>query len=880
MAEFSLYAHQPKQRTYLQLDAGIVGNSLKQIADDRENAAKQQSAITLALAQMRDQMHNDEAGFMNDYINNIQNQIEGLAEEGDYRGAINSAIQMAGKTAADPALSGRIKANAEYKAFVDQTQARKDISQDVKDWAIALNPYHYEDKRDKNGNIIGGTSWKPNITPVSQIDFNDLLAKVKQMVFQENGGSTKVAFTDADGNETSNPQLGSFGVRYYKDGKWEGIKQEKLNSLLEAAIDNTPGARAAIAQDWQVANWQYDQMNDEDKAKAYDSMPHLFASNGRKYTFQEYYNNRFGKAVKAMSGMNYTSSIRYDSDYGEYMKLKRASAVGAGSGNDAVQSILNQLGTVKGSPAIVDGTTTVNKAFGALTDAVSNLESLYPWLRKDSKWIEAKANGNYNWLASKIAGSKHIMNGEDGDTARRLIRQLRSNASIYNSVAAAPNIDKDAVMFNASVMSGVDLPSNNRYSREFMNVYNSMLYDDTESLRYEFDNHADMIEFSRLIGLSLADKDKYSSGVSDGKEYIQLDKANPLNYRAITEYKDFANSRHGLINNFFSNIFSPRLPLSVSNSGKTKAIKEETEQGDVFSPTVGRTTVSSDNIAKLKGLIDVTNSKSTQNLGNIASNQIITETKFTALPEIQVAYDQYGNDIENAEKYKSAVDAARETYLTTYIPRIEGSQYEMAVYNPDKGTYETIDANKQSSLMEVIRTYASAKKNEVGLGTGIVDGKVGLSIEVPAVWNYTKNKYVEGDVTPQKIVIFGADIPPLTALQNDTKFLATVKYEKLSQIRGAKEIGFDNTAIQFDNSGRAVLITDDGVRIPVGKDDAIRHLDRYEAYNQCRDAFIEGNPNAVNMIYKFVQGAYGYKPGTPEFNNMVLNISQQITSEK
>lgn len=881
MPNLGLYATTPKQRTYTQLDAGIIGNSLKQIYDDRENAAKQQSAITLALAQMRDKMHGDEASYMNDYINNIQNQIEGLAAEGDYRAAINSAITLAGKAAADPGIAGRIKANTEYQKFVEQTQARNDISQDTKDWALAMNPYSYQDKRDKNGNVIGGTEWKPNITPVSQVDFNNLLAKVKQMVFQESGGSQQIVFTDAEGNETTNPELGAFGVRYYKDNKWQGISREKLNSLVEAAIDNTPGARDSIRQDWNVANWKYNQLSEEDKQNAANTMPELFASNGRKYTYKDYYNNRFGRAIQAMSGMNYTSSIKYDSDYGEYMKMKRLNAISAANpGDDSVKSIVKQMGSVKGNPVIVDGSTTINKAFGSLTDSINNLEKLYPWLRKEIKWEEAKNDGNFNWLASKIAGSNYIMNGEHGDIARRLVRELRSNASIYNSVASAPNVDKEAIAFNASVLTGVDLPANNKYSQAFTDVYNKMLYDDTESIRYQFDSHSDMLEFARNNGIPVNDKSRCKVDTSNGKEYIQLDASDPLNYRAVTEYQDFVNSKHAYLNNLFANIFNPRLPLTVNHAGSTKAIKTNTETAIAESQVQGNTPQLG-YIPQLKNLIRNTGAKASRDIGTVGSNQLITETKFVPLPEIQIAYEQYGNNIEDAGKYNSAVSAAKETYLQNYLPLLGAANYEMMIYDPEKQIYTTVSMADQASMVSTIQTYiGNTSKDDINLSAGVLNGKVGLAIDVPAQWSNTKNKYIVGDIKPQKVVIFGMDIPMINAMENETNFKATTKYEKLSQISRAKEIGFDGSAIQFNAQGQAVLITSNGDVVPLSRDGAIEVLDRYEGYNQCRDAMMEGNLNAPQMIAKFVQGAYGYAPGTPEFNNAFLNIQQQIVAEQ
>lgn len=872
MAEFSLYAYTPRQRTYAQLDVDRVATSLATIAADRENAAKQESAVSLALAQMRDQMHNDESQFMVDYADRITTELDRLTNEGNYRGAINAAVKMAGKAAIDPAISGRIKANTEYQNFVKTTQARQDISQDIKDWALAINPYHYEDKYDKDGNVIGGTDWKPSLTPVSQIDFNDLLAKVKQMVFQENGGATQVAFTDANGNETSNPDLATFGVRYYKNGHWQGIRRDKLENLLESAIDNTPGARAAIAQDWQVANWQYDNLSDEDKDKAIDSMPHLFSSNGKKYSFKEYYNNRFGKAISSMSGMNYTSSIQYDTDYSNYIKNKAV----LGSNSQQTKSLANAIGTMPGSVVAYDSSATINKAFGAINDSVMKLEQLHPWLRNNEKWKTAKADNNYKQMAAIVEGSNYIMSGEKGPASKNLTRQLRSNNSIYQSVVSTKNVDKEALAFNAALATNTELPSDNKYTNRFMSAYNKMMYDDTETIRYTFRNERERKEFLNAINLDL--EQRYSHSIksfsdSDGNLCLDIPKNSPYNYKGIAYYKDIKSEYNGLIGKAWNQAFTNKYkPFSVNKDGKAVPLKTTTYTNGRFA---------ANNPEILKHYIESSNTKANNILAKASTGQMVATTKFTALPEIFNANEQWGGDITKSGAYNSTVDAIKQRYVDYLTGQFDGSQIDMVAYDDKSLQLSSIPLSKQAELINNIQDYIqTVGKNNVTLETGIVNGKVGLAVTIPNSFNKTKNEIVSGDINRTKVVLFGLDIPALKALENDTKFIATHKYEQLSQIPGAKEIGFDDSAIQFTNNGAPLYIAQDGTSVPINKDMAIKQLDVYEGYNQVKAAILEHNPNADRMLASYIIGTFGYAENTPAFNKIAADLINKIRMEE
>lgn len=81
---------------------------------------------------------------------------------GDFKGyALDEIIAEAGNLASDPRVISRLRAQQQYKTYQDNLNARTDLSEDYKNYYRQVNTYHYEDKLDAAGNVIGGDSEKP-----------------------------------------------------------------------------------------------------------------------------------------------------------------------------------------------------------------------------------------------------------------------------------------------------------------------------------------------------------------------------------------------------------------------------------------------------------------------------------------------------------------------------------------------------------------------------------------------------------------------------------------------------------------------------------------------------------------------------------------------
>ena len=198
MPEFVNY--QLQQIPIRQIDTNLVGNTLATITAGNREALQKQSELRAAIANM--DLNEAEDGFRQQLFDDISTTIEDNAIEGNAYYALDDIIKKQGDIASNPGLLGRLKAQQEYKKFNETLDARVlegDINQDTADWAKAKNPYYYQDKIDETGKVIGGSEWKPGITPVKDIDFNDVLKLAAQYASPEAGGNTVATFLGADG---------------------------------------------------------------------------------------------------------------------------------------------------------------------------------------------------------------------------------------------------------------------------------------------------------------------------------------------------------------------------------------------------------------------------------------------------------------------------------------------------------------------------------------------------------------------------------------------------------------------------------------------------------------------------------------------------------
>ena len=456
------------QRIYQGRNLDAFAKSLDKIDERAKQALAQRTQIAVALGQLN--LNSNDEEFRANYIRDIQQQLDEAAIGGDYSQTLQQATLLAGKVASDPAIIGRVKANAAYEEFKKNIQNRNDITQDVKDYALANNPYHYEDKYDEQGHLIGGSTWEPNKTPVSTVDLSNLMTKAKQWVAVHKGsGVSDIKFVDADGNLTSDPGKNAYGLAYKKSGSWEYVSEKDLNDALTSAIDTTPGARASLQQDYEVALWKYNKMTPEEKKKNIDSD---ITENGLLLNPEEYLAKRVKPGIHAMSYYNSSSDIEVGSGQAEYRKDVAARQAAA---QQAAALNMNLDATNEGAAIDVDVPDIIGTTKAGLDETLSTLRNLFPKLSKSGAFNRGVNQGRYNELANLCRRNITSKDPVVQHQARQAITALRTYGNQYNHyVAGLDKDEQDAVAFDAARRAGSRLPSDNEFTRKYNQQINHL----------------------------------------------------------------------------------------------------------------------------------------------------------------------------------------------------------------------------------------------------------------------------------------------------------------------------------------------------------------------------------------------------------------------
>lgn len=511
------------QRIYQGRNLDAFAKSLDKIDERAKQALAQRTQIAVALGQLN--LNSADEEFRANYIRDIQQQLDEAAIGGDYSQTLQQATLLAGKVASDPAIIGRVKANAAYEEFKKNTQNRNDITQDVKDYALANNPYHYEDKYDEQGHLIGGSTWEPNKNPVSTVDLSNLMTKAKQWVAVHKGsGVNDIKFVDADGNLTSDPSKNVYGLAYKKSGSWEYVSEKDLNDALNSAIDTTPGARASLQQDYDVALWKYNKMTPEEKKKNIDSD---ITENGLLLSPEEYLAKRVKPGIHAMSYYNSGSDIEVGSGQTEYRKDVAARQAAA------QQAALNMNldATNEGAAIDVEVPDIIGTTKAGLDGTLDELRRLFPKLSKSNAFQRGVNQGRYNELANLC---RHSMTSKDPvvrHQARQAITALRTYGNQYNHyVSGLSDEEKDAVAFDAARRSGGKLPAGNTYAIKYNNRINDLFKDNPGGeMGYKCKDNEAFNEIAQQLGCH-SDSDWRRKGFKiktiDGDKVICFDKNN------------------------------------------------------------------------------------------------------------------------------------------------------------------------------------------------------------------------------------------------------------------------------------------------------------------------------------------------------------------
>lgn len=358
------------QRVPVRSNLEALSQALNKIDERSDKAIQQKSAITNAIGQLK--LNAAEDKWKYDYAKRIEQKINDAAQYGDYSRALDVATELAGNATSSPEVIGRIRANEAYekkKGEVESLANSGVISGLTKERWLAQNKYAYEDIRDENGNIVGGTDWKAGWDPVKKVDMSRLVTLAGQLaapVKRATSSSSQRSVSDEQGignGGTSTPE----GLRSVKTGystssgssyQRETLTKQKIDEVYNQLFALDGDNMNALIQQYDDIRWKVNQLKDElgtttdpEKRKSLqDSIDafgdDIYDANGQPLTVKEYMLSKIGIITKNMAYDN--TSISHTSGSSETRGLTYGTKYALGSGTNT-SNITAPLPTLGGS---------------------------------------------------------------------------------------------------------------------------------------------------------------------------------------------------------------------------------------------------------------------------------------------------------------------------------------------------------------------------------------------------------------------------------------------------------------------------------------------------------------------------------------------------
>lgn len=358
------------QRVPVRSNLEALSQALNKIDERSDKAIQQKSAITNAIGQLK--LNAAEDKWKYDYAKRIEQKINDAAQYGDYSRALDVATELAGSATSSPEVIGRIRANENYekkKGEVESLANSGVISGLTKERWLAQNKYAYEDIRDANGNIVGGTDWKAGWDPVKKVDMSRLVTLAGQLaapVKRATSSSSQHSVSDeqgvGNGGTSTSPSLRSVKIGYSTSSgssfQRETLTKQKIDEVYNKLFALDPDNMNALIQQFDDVQWKVNQLKDElstttdpEKRETLQNSINAFSNdiydaNGQPLKVKEYMLSKIGVITKNMAYDN--TSVSHTSGSSETRGLTYGTKADLASGTD-ISNISAPLPTLGGT---------------------------------------------------------------------------------------------------------------------------------------------------------------------------------------------------------------------------------------------------------------------------------------------------------------------------------------------------------------------------------------------------------------------------------------------------------------------------------------------------------------------------------------------------
>lgn len=770
------------------IDLEKLGQAYDTLEQGHLKAIDTASAVEAELAKL--DLNEAEDEWRHQQVNKIKSAITNNSTYGNAYGALDDVIRENGSIMSNPGMIGRLRAQQDYKKYIDNLEKRTDIPEDYKAYFKEQNTYNYKDITDSKGNIIGGSKWNPAVQEVSTVPMTQLLDKALQWAAKESGGGSQTRWLDSQGKVTNDITKSVTGEIYSSaTNKWERLSKDKLAAAVAAVIENTPGAKASLDQDYKIAKWKYD--------KSGGNNPDITNKDGILLTPEEYLNKRIDPFYKAATYYNQTSSTTYGEAWKAQLALARQQ-VAAGSGGASNRVGYSDILTTTTNPIRIDNFVPST----AQAEISTNKQSIADLLKASNPNLDFNLDGKTSNDIKQLIKD----NIKDPMEQYRALGNLEiiDDAQDYLNGLKEGQEPDTAEAFDAynAIVSMSDLPKDNKYAKQYSKAVNN-IFGSSQAIRQYFTSDDSFDGFIASIGGENKAKSLgITFGTKNGKKYAEL----PRDYNRSL-YSFAKASREGISQN--TNIFGALwndLKGTVNSYWGNNVVQVGTNGDEI--PVTGRDvqdnmlvgSAKSQNRIVFGDLIDFVDNRLKSKNDDLlkggklqVGQQVVTEPTPNAA---ELVFQLQTGAIKSSEftnQYKVAKDQAMKA-----IRNIDLTQTG-ALRVGDNNMFEPIDSEDRKELTAIIR---SAKENDLEI-VAVQDFKTGeWSPQITILGTYNN----EGKLKREPITLYapgGFDSAIVESWNNDTTF----KAKKDINIYGAagRNINLTN-ASAFANIDKITMI--------------------------------------------------------------------------
>lgn len=689
--------YQKKERIAAPLD--VYAGTLNTLQKKHESAIETSNKIKTFLANK--ELNEAENKWLNDYSQQINNQIEAAAQSGSYATALTTATKLAGEAASNPGLIGRERYQQQYKKFQDEVLASKDYDDDVKAYALEQNKYNYKDTTDENGRVTGGNTFEPNYRPVAQVDIDEIYRKALSTVGVDASQGESLVWGDENGNiKSGSGNIAAGDLPYLKtSGGIKKLDANKIRMAVEAAINETPAARASLNQDYRINVWKASKGNKNLVTK----------KDGSIMSQEEFEENLLAPRYAASAYKQVTSTI--DTSIGfsilESRRKETTRATSKAGSNPKELRAITDFHSPFGNREVQPDTP--SKLTSALNSANTSLGNLFAEYNIDKNLTTEQA---YAELRKRINQNTDITEGLRNSKlqeAESLYNQIQINTNRLESIKSHLNKEEQLAseFLGRRFSNGSMSDSSNPYQQQYINAINKLFIgkDGTVNDKVLVEGTKESLERIRmnLVKLGFTSKDIRFQKVN-GEEYIYISK--DAYTKAAPEIADIiGNSRVG-----FSNSFK-KLPTEFVLHTK------------IYNGWEGRDRKNS--IASIYRKVSKLSESATDRLDKSFPSNFV---------QIQNFYIPKTVTVDGEVMTKNLLDDYSEAAIKN-LSTANGGALKILARDENGKLIEVDDSNERQQIINDIATGYAKSKNEVvpGWATDPATGDYGMTITLPAL---------------------------------------------------------------------------------------------------------------------------------------------------